>query len=142
MKKTKKRTHEHKHRSSKKNRKSHKKSARKVRRDSSTSSSVSSGSTTSSSSSTSGTPPKAGANIIRDCNYTRSKCLKVDTRNHIEFIGDSGATDHFVNSLSGLTNVEKLATPKMVSCANKNEIANIIVTHLSLIHISEPTRPY
>ena len=136
-----------------KEKKAKRKHARKARRDSSTSSATSitdymssSSSRFSSSSSTSRSPsPKAKkarkttkkgrrrAMVLRFVNPSHknesSRCLMVGTRNHIKFLGDTGATDHFVNDLTYLSNAEELQPPRYVTCANKNQSADLIITH-------------
>ena len=135
-----KRHHKSHHKSSKKSKKG-RHGARKARRDSSSSSSSSSSSRSSSTSSGSsrGSDKHVGAYILRS--IPRTKCLNVGNvsrrNNFIELIGDSGATDHFVSSLDSLIKIEKLASPKVVSCANKNESANIIVTHRGTLCVND-----
>ena len=75
--------------------------------------------------------------VLKNLMKYKALWLNNRTRNNIQFIGDSGATDHFVSELSVLKNVEELDPPKVISCANKNDIANIIVTHRGTIWVKE-----
>ncbi len=54
---------------------------------------------------------------------TLNKNLKTSNTNVINFIGDSGATEHIVKDASCLTNVVKVNG--VIKSANKNELANL-----------------
>lgn len=57
------------------------------------------------------------------------------TKNYLNFVADTGAMEHLVNSKNCFILIRKLEIPWKISCANKNTDADLVISYASDIII-------